>query len=384
MDVHVGKMLVFSLLLRCLDPLLSVAAALSLSRPLFRSAPPSEPALRQQFDAAKRSFAGATRSDHVAMAAAYDAWERVRRGGEEDGEQGGREGGRAGGRWQGGGAVPEREVRDWCSARGLSYESLEQMQLLRRELVQALAGAGLLSGDYVHQWAARDGDRGGGHARGYLSDVMLGGGSSDPFNANASVWRVVKSAIAAGCYPNVVRVKRPPQQYVQTEHGAVPRDADPKAIRFLSRSQGRVFLHPSSVNFSAGGFESPWLVYSEASVSAIGGRAGGNKGGAKAGGVPASRQKVQLRESTMVPSLALLLLGGSVRVDVESRHVSVDNWAQFEAPGRVGLLVLEMRKRVDAVLASKLESPEAVDLAAADPTLEALAQLLGAEGGSAV
>lgn len=51
---------------------------------------------------------------------------------------------------------------------------------------------------------------------------------------------------------------------------------------------GRVFLHPSSVNFSCGKFESGWLAYSEI----------------------VETSKVFVRESSMVPVYAVLLFGG--------------------------------------------------------------------------
>ena len=71
------------------------------------------------------------------------------------------------------------------------------------------------------------------------------------------------------------------------------KEAAAHAVRFYAREAGRVFLHPSSVNFGVGRFESGWLVYSEAVQTA----------------------KVYIRESSMVPAYALLLFGG----DIEAR-----------------------------------------------------------------
>ena len=51
---------------------------------------------------------------------------------------------------------------------------------------------------------------------------------------------------------------------------------------------GRVFIHPGSVNFDVGKFESGWLVYTEMVATA----------------------KLYVRESSMVPVYALLLFGG--------------------------------------------------------------------------
>lgn len=54
---------------------------------------------------------------------------------------------------------------------------------------------------------------------------------------------------------------------------------------------GRVFIHPGSVNFDIGKFESGWLVYTDMVATA----------------------KLYVRESSMVPVYALLLFGGKVK-----------------------------------------------------------------------
>ena len=69
---RVGKMLVFAAILGCLDPVLTVAAAIS-SRSPFVS--PLE--RREAADAAKRGFAR-EQSDHLAVMAAYQAWRDAR------------------------------------------------------------------------------------------------------------------------------------------------------------------------------------------------------------------------------------------------------------------------------------------------------------------
>ena len=67
-------MLVFGALLACLDPVLTIAAAMAHGRPLFMSPRPEE---REEVDARRTALlceALAARSDHVAMVAAFNGW----------------------------------------------------------------------------------------------------------------------------------------------------------------------------------------------------------------------------------------------------------------------------------------------------------------------
>lgn len=56
----------------------------------------------------------------------------------------------------------------------------------------------------------------------------------------------------------------------------------------------------------------------------------------------------------------------------------VDDWAEFRAPARVGVLVREMRGGVASLLARKIADPSA-DLSR-DPLIAALHQLLSSDG----
>merc|ERR1711965_1164822 len=66
-DVRIGKMLIFGCMLRCLHPVLVIAAALSLRNPFL------EPLdKRDDARAARRRFAADTRSDHLALLRVYE------------------------------------------------------------------------------------------------------------------------------------------------------------------------------------------------------------------------------------------------------------------------------------------------------------------------
>ena len=129
-----------------------------------------------------------------------------------------------------------------------------------------------------------------------------------------------------------------------------------KDLRYFSKDLGRVFLHPTSVNFHCGKYESRWIVYSERVETA----------------------KVYIRDNTMVGSYALLLFGGDVRVLHDEGLVKVDGWATFQAPARIGVLVKELRQRVDQLLLDRINHPSAH--LASTPIVRALLELLASEG----
>ncbi|KAF5825506.1 hypothetical protein DUNSADRAFT_9156, partial [Dunaliella salina] len=84
-----------------------------------------------------------------------------------------------------------------------------------------------------------------------------------PINSCAANARFLKAAVMAGFYPSVLRIQNPPPTYVKVEGGTVEAEASPAAIKFFDRTRGRAFMHPTSVNFSVGKFESSWLVYTQ-------------------------------------------------------------------------------------------------------------------------
>lgn len=127
-------------------------------------------------------------------------------------------------------------------------------------------------------------------------------------------------------------------------------------FRFTHFSSGRVFLHPSSVNFSCGKFESGWVVYSDL----------------------VQTSKVFVRESSMVPVYAVLLFGGAISVHHGEGLVRVDGWATFKAPARIAVLVRELRAEVGALLGRKVTDP-GLDLGGSR-VVEAMHHLLSTDG----
>ncbi|CAM6128719.1 unnamed protein product [Calypogeia fissa] len=310
-DARVGKMLLFGCMLRCLDPVVTIAAALSGRTPFLS---PMEK--REEASAARLRLAGTSKSDHLTIVSAYNGWLSARQEG-------------------------RNAESNYCTSNFLSRETLVGIEASRQDFLKILADIGFLP----------PGVGGGGGSK--RMDQTLSGTDLD---SNASIIRVVKAVICAGFYPNIVRVIHPEKTYVQTEGGTVARVAAARELRFFTKADGRVFLHPASVNFSVGKFESPWLVFSEKMKTS----------------------KVFLKDSTMVPAYGLLLFGGKVQVKHEKQAISVDDWLEFEAPARIAVLIKELRSKVDSLLFEKIERP-ALDISSS-PVVSALIRLLTTDG----
>ena len=75
----------------------------------------------------------------------------------------------------------------------------------------------------------------------------------------------------------------------------------------------------------------------------------------------------------------LLLFGGKIQVQHAAGTLSLDRWASFKAPPRVGVLLKEIRTRLDRVLSDKIERPNEDVQATGGPLVAAILQLLNSE-----
>lgn len=318
-DPRIAKMLIYGALLRCLDPVLTIAAAQGFGRPVFFS-PPDR---REEAEAAKRALVAhvaGSKSDHLAVVAAYNSWRAaVLEGGHSSG-------------------------REFCGANYVSDQAMESIDAGRRQYADILLDLGFVPGRYPA----------------CVADVRREGGlwelAPHELDAFSDQARIVKAALCSGFYPQVLRVEHPPAKYQQTHGGTFQVDHDPRSLRFFDRRRGRVFLHPSSLNFAAGRFESGWLVYSEL----------------------VQTSKVFVRESSMVPVYSLLLFGGELSVAHEEGTIAVDGWAKFKAPAKIAVLVRELRRKVGALLARKIREP-GLDLGGSR-VVEAMLHVLSSDG----
>uniref|UniRef100_A0A8C3JW07 3'-5' RNA helicase YTHDC2 n=1 Tax=Calidris pygmaea TaxID=425635 RepID=A0A8C3JW07_9CHAR len=202
-EPHLGKMVLCAVVLKCLDPILTIACTLAYRDPFVL------PALASQKRAAmlcRKRFTAGTFSDHMALLRAFQAWQKARSDG-----------------WE----------RAFCEKNFLSQATMEIIIGMRTQLLGQLRASGFVRA------------RGGADIR----DV----------NTNSENWAVVKAALVAGMYPNLVHVDR--ENMVLTG----PKE---KKVRFhptsvLSQPQYRKIPPANGQAAAVQALPTDWLIYDE-------------------------------------------------------------------------------------------------------------------------
>eukprot|EP00457_Paulinella_chromatophora_P000465 gb/GEZN01000465.1/.p1 GENE.gb/GEZN01000465.1/~~gb/GEZN01000465.1/.p1 ORF type:complete len:1432 (+),score=321.51 gb/GEZN01000465.1/:281-4297(+) len=328
-DVGVGRMLIYAVVMRCLNPVLVVAAALSASRSIFLN--PLD--AREQARKAQSAFAAsAGLSDQLTVYAAYEQWQKALAQ-------------KRTGLGPGGPA--------FCRDRFLHEPTLRLIHRLKLDLLRVLSTAGFVR------------DRTPAAAEG--------------LNLFSQHKEVVKAVIAAGLYPNVFSIThlknrkdkevarnltgsaliaaRKATQQVQIAEGALRRPVSVHPASFFRQVEN----HAISFNSKQGTFIQT-LYY----------------------GVYHTKVKTSrafLRDVTLISPHPLLLFGGtSGGIQVHHTHglITVDNWMHLNCAPRLGVLLLLLRDSLNDLLQDIFRTPN-MDFAADAahlPLIHAIAQLL--------
>ncbi|KAF9512352.1 hypothetical protein BS47DRAFT_1330374 [Hydnum rufescens UP504] len=190
-DVHLGKFLLIAALFGCLDPALTIAAALNSKSPFLAPF-----GFEQEADRAKTSFK-VDNSDFLTIHAAFASWRRA--------------------------SANPGFVRTFCRKNYLSHQNLQQIEELRQQFLGYL-----IDSSFIHVDKAYERE---------LSRTRYGRNRTrfvavpESLNRNAGEDNFVKAALVAGLYPKVLAV-----------------DQQSGQLRTLTNNQPAAF-HPSSVNF---------------------------------------------------------------------------------------------------------------------------------------
>ncbi|MEE6501078.1 hypothetical protein FKM82_004056 [Ascaphus truei] len=194
-----------------------------------------------------------------------------------------------------------RAERDYCWDNFLSTNSLKMLSNMKGQFAEHLLGVGFVS--------SRN--------------------PKDPTsNINSDNEKLIKAVICAGLYPKVAKIrpsfsKKRPMAKVYT------------------KSDGKVSIHPKSVNVEEAEFHYSWLVYH----------------------LKMRTSSIYLYDCTEVSPYSLLFFGGdiSIQKDKDQDTIAVDEWIVFQSPARIAHLVKDLKTELDVLLQEKIENPQPVD-----------------------
>ncbi|BFZ63809.1 ATPdependent RNA helicase [Saitoella coloradoensis] len=209
-DVRIGKLIVMACIFGCLDPCLTIAAAMSIKSPFV--APIDK---RAEADMKKRAFATGM-SDHLTVLSAYNRWLEVR-------------------------AEGFQAERAFLFDNFLSGRTLSQISDIKRQLAELLCDIGFLKGNVRARQMERVG-RNGRNGDGVANAIRITGGGAHDENSH-----LIKACLTSALYPNVLKI------------GPIGRDGP----SFTSKGGDDIALHPSSINAKESRFGAPFLIYLE-------------------------------------------------------------------------------------------------------------------------
>ncbi|KAM4523457.1 putative ATP-dependent RNA helicase DHX57 [Fundulus diaphanus] len=299
-DVRIGKLILFGAIFRCLDPALTIAASLAFKSPFV-----SPWDKREEAGEKKLAFAVAN-SDHLALLQAYKGWCCAAKNGNQAGYR-------------------------YCRENFLSGRSLQEIASLKRQFAELLSDIGFIKEGLRARVIERLSSKG--------TDGVLEATGAEA-NLNSENIRLMSAMLCAALYPNVVQVRAPQENYKMTSKGAMKMQPKANELRFMTKSDGCVHVHPSSVNYTVRHYDSPYLVYHE----------------------KVKTSRVFIRDCSMVSVYPLVLFGGGqVNVDLHKGEFVIsldDGWIRFAAAShQVAELVKELRWELDLLLEDKIKNP---------------------------
>ncbi|XP_063385238.1 putative ATP-dependent RNA helicase DHX57 [Cydia fagiglandana] len=288
-DVRIGKLMLFGAIFCCVDSALTMAACLSHKSPFV--APFGK---KGEADAKRKEFA-CSNSDQLTTLRAYRKWQLALQ-------------------------RSTHAALVFANEHYLSHKTLLMLGDIKHQLLGLLAAIGFVPDmPDLRRKMRKD------------SVAALTG---QQLNSNGDNDKLLAAILCAALYPNVVKVLTPEKSFHMQAGGAIPRQPNADELKFKTKTDGYVALHPSSINSNVGYFNSPYLVYQE----------------------KVKTSRVFIRECSMVPQLPLVLFSGcnlSVELHNGTFIVSLeDGWIMFQVEKHE---VAEMLKTIRVELINLLE-----------------------------
>ncbi|XP_077396874.1 ATP-dependent DNA/RNA helicase DHX36 isoform X2 [Festucalex cinctus] len=191
--------------------------------------------------------------------------------------------------------------RDFCWDNFLSANTLQMLHNMKGQFAEHLMHAGFVS-------------------------------SKDPKDPNSNVnsdnEKLIKAVIVAGLYPKVAMIR---PSHSKKRPG----------VKVYTKNDGKVCIHPKSVNYEETNFNYTWLIYH----------------------LKMRTSSIFLYDCTEVSPFSLLFFGGdiTIQMDDDQETIAVDQWIVFRSPARTAHLVKSLKRELDSLLEDKIRRPAPVD-----------------------
>ncbi|XP_041816133.1 3'-5' RNA helicase YTHDC2-like isoform X2 [Chelmon rostratus] len=310
-EPHLGKMVLCAVVLKCLDPILTIACTLAYRDPFIL---PAQASQKRAALHCRKGFASSSFSDHMALLRAFQAWQKARSD-----------------RWE----------RSFCEKNFLSQATMDMILGMRTQLLGQLRAIG-----FVRAHGASD-----------IQDV----------NLNSGNWAVVKAALVAGMYPNLVHI-------------------DPETSLLFSHKQRKIHFHPTSVlsqsqvKENSPAYPTDWLIYDE---------------------MVRGHRMASVRCCSMVTPITVAIFGGCAKLprsalqepavqkdspldgsDSESEDLAelrIDDWLVFQIDREAAGPVFELRQKWQNLFIKRIRSPSKPWSEQDKAIISTLASVLSAE-----
>eukprot|EP00980_Cylindrotheca_fusiformis_P015390 scaffold4329_cov115-Cylindrotheca_fusiformis.AAC.7 len=208
--------------------------------------------------------------------------------------------------------------RKFCHSNYLNHVALREIGEARRQFLDLLCGIGFLDRRIVLEKGNR------------INVTSL---QSCRFNRYASKPELVHAVICAGLFPHVARLEEPAAGTYSLWH-----------------KEERLYFHSSSVNAKKKSFSGShgWVVFHEKF------------------GTP---NRISVSTTCFVNPFALLLFGGTVDVKYLQRMVVIDDWIEVRMAAQIGVILRELRKKLDILLQKMIEQPDTNEIDKFDSTV---------------
>lgn len=292
-NIRIGKLILFGAIFCCLDSALTIAACLSYKNPF------NIPFDKRHKVDIKKEFITAN-SDQLTILKAYKKWFEACSRSNNAGQT-------------------------FANENYLSVRTLHTLADIKYQFLELLVSFGFIPIDLPKRQPSVD----------KILEI-----TGFELNVNNDNYKLLQGLLCAALYPNVVKVFTPEKSFQIQSVGAVPMQPKAKELRFQTKNDGFVNIHPSSVNFHTGHFPSPYLVFQE----------------------KIKTSKVFIKEVSMVPHLSLILFSG-YELNIELHNgifiVSLeDGWILLGVEShRVAQLLQRVRIELSKLLEQKMKDP---------------------------